>query len=480
MFRHLASIPRRVPFTFAVGYAGAKTIGADVAVQKYIEKAPEIDKKRAAVFLCFGIIQVGFVQYMLYCRLFPRLFQTAGTFNLKPFAEKIRDRVGILNVGKMVCLDQFVYHPLMYFPVFYTCQEFINGGASSPTTIVRNALQKYSGNYKEDLKALWKIYIPVSILQCSVVPLHLRVPFVATVGIFWCAILSFMRGDDVRAKDDNDAAVSTIATLDFNTLSEKLGLAQVSEFAAEKTAEQMQRLAKLLHEAPLFSDIDGKAVEALLVSMKCRKIPAGSTVFTEGEMGESLFIVEAGCLERVKNINGTPKVVKRLMPGDVFGESILVEYCPRVTSVVAREDCMCWELDKETVLNAVRDSALPRRNKFIAVLSSILPDVNTLVPENFKKGKQILQQGPAGNEFFIVQEGYVVAVQHDQQKTSWVTSYGPGDYFGRNTLQKQQSRSVSLIVESDFAKVLSMSREAFDQLEMHHFLAMDVAPDRLL
>ena len=29
------------------------------------------------------------------------------------------------NLAAQVCLDQFVYHPLCYFPVFYACKELI-------------------------------------------------------------------------------------------------------------------------------------------------------------------------------------------------------------------------------------------------------------------------------------------------------------------------------------------------------------------
>jgi len=225
MWHLLKSIPRRAPFAFAVWYGGAKTIGADIMVQKCVEGRDEIDNKRATVFLCFGLFQVGFVQYLLYCRLFARLFPTAESYALKPIAEKLADRIGTLNVGKQVCLDQFVYHPVMYFPVFYTCKEIVNGNTNSLTEMVWQALQKYHTNMLDDLKALWKIYIPVSILQCSVVPMHLRVPFVATIGIFWCAILSYMRGED--APSQMDEAVRRIATIDPKELTKRLEQARL-------------------------------------------------------------------------------------------------------------------------------------------------------------------------------------------------------------------------------------------------------------
>lgn len=195
MWDRLCYVPRRWPFQFAVLFGGAKTIGADVYVQKVVENADEIDTRRAMVFLGFGLIQVGAVQYALYVSTFTRLFSGAAAFAGKPIAAKLKDGPGLQNLMKQVCLDQFVYHPLMYFPVFYSCQEILKGESANPVEIVKRALTKYIPNMKEDLLALWKIFIPSSIIQFSFVPLYLRVPFCASVGIFWCGILSAMRGD---------------------------------------------------------------------------------------------------------------------------------------------------------------------------------------------------------------------------------------------------------------------------------------------
>lgn len=195
MFAHIASIPRRFPLAFAVWYGGARSLGADLMVQKHVERRPDIDRKRAMVFLGFGLFQVGFVQYLLYVNAFSRMFAGSAAFSAKPLLDKIRDRSGILNVAKQVGLDQFVYHPVMYFPVFYTCQEIVENSDKNPLMLVPKALDKCLTNLWDDLTSLWSIFIPVSCVQFSVVPTHLRVPFVATFGILWGSILSYKRGD---------------------------------------------------------------------------------------------------------------------------------------------------------------------------------------------------------------------------------------------------------------------------------------------
>ena len=197
MLYRILSLAERYPCRFAVGYGGAKTVAADILVQQYVERR-ELDRRRSAIFLLFGFVQVGFVQYQLYVNAFTRIFPSAASFAAAPLATKLKDTVGLRNVAFQVGLDQFVYHPLCYFPVFYVCQELVRGEPASPVETVRNAITAYRPNAVEDLKALWSVFVPVSIMQFSIMPMHLRVPFAATFGFVWCGILSCMRGAEVK------------------------------------------------------------------------------------------------------------------------------------------------------------------------------------------------------------------------------------------------------------------------------------------
>lgn len=130
-------LAERFPLGFSVAYGGAKTVAADALVQKYMEDRAELDTRRQAIFLLFGCFQVGFVQYQIYVNGFTRLFPTAAQFSAKSLADKAKDAVGLRNLAAQVGLDQLVYHPLCYFPVFYTCKELIeSGGVPSAATVV--------------------------------------------------------------------------------------------------------------------------------------------------------------------------------------------------------------------------------------------------------------------------------------------------------------------------------------------------------
>ena len=61
----LASIPRRHPFAFGVGVSAVKTVTADTMAQLYLEDAASLDTRRSAIFLAWGALYLGGVQYFI-------------------------------------------------------------------------------------------------------------------------------------------------------------------------------------------------------------------------------------------------------------------------------------------------------------------------------------------------------------------------------------------------------------------------------
>ena len=67
---------------------------------------------------------------------------------------------------------------------------------------IMKVLQDYQKNMKEDLLALWKIWVPATMFNFAFMPMHLRIPFVAGVSLLWTCVLSAMRGGDVAHSSD--------------------------------------------------------------------------------------------------------------------------------------------------------------------------------------------------------------------------------------------------------------------------------------
>lgn len=238
-----------------------------------------------------------------------------------------------------------------------------------------------------------------------------------------------------------------------------------------KTDDQKDRLKKTLQKSFMFSSLEAKDMETIIMAMKEVPLKAGTKVINEGDDGDFLFVIERGTLECIKKINDEDKVVKRCDPGDVFGELALLYNCPRAASVVAQDDCVCWQLDRESFNHIVKEAAAKKRNtyesflKSVTLLSSIdayerSQIADALVPEAFKKGDTIVRQDEPGDKFYIVEEGALYAMKGNQR----VMEYKRGDYFGELALLKNQPRAASVIVDSAEAKVLGMTRGSFSKM----------------
>eukprot|EP00210_Caulerpa_lentillifera_P004291 g4094.t1 len=181
------------PFKTAVLTSFIKTGAADVFAQKVVEKRETIDWQRNAVYSVFGFIYLGMFQYYLYNIKFAK------------WCKGIVDNFGRVGMPVVkVGLDQFVHHPFVYFPVFFITKSLVSGKG------FEDAYTKYKLEIWESCKALWGIWLPAQLVNFSMVPRHLRVPYVAAVSFGWTTVLSVMQARfddaDVLEKPVKEAA----------------------------------------------------------------------------------------------------------------------------------------------------------------------------------------------------------------------------------------------------------------------------------
>lgn len=194
-------IPKSYPLAFGMFFSTFKTSFSDLLVQTTVEKRDTIDWRRNAAFASFGCFYLGGVQYLLYVPVFKRFFPTAGEFSGLTIKQKLNNPRGMKETAAQVGLDQFVHHPLLYFPVFYATKEIVTNPTSPD--LKRAIVKDYFGtNFKEDMVALWKIWIPSTVLNFTFMPLWGRIPWVASTSLIWTCILSMMRGGDDPIKGE--------------------------------------------------------------------------------------------------------------------------------------------------------------------------------------------------------------------------------------------------------------------------------------
>lgn len=81
-------------------------------------------------------------------------------------------------------------------------------------------------------------------------------------------------------------------------------------------------------------------------------LPAGRTVFREGEPGDTMFAVLSGAVDII--IHG--KSVETVEAGGVFGEMALIEDRPRVAAAVVKEDAKIVAIDRKRFMFLVQQN----------------------------------------------------------------------------------------------------------------------------
>lgn len=86
-----------------------------------------------------------------------------------------------------------------------------------------------------------------------------------------------------------------------------------------------------------------------------RRCSDGDVIFSEGEMGECLFLIVSGGVRIKKEGDVVATVVAELGPGEMFGESAVIERRPRSASAIASGDTDLACYDRDAFLSAVQD-----------------------------------------------------------------------------------------------------------------------------
>jgi CRP-like cAMP-binding protein len=100
----------------------------------------------------------------------------------------------------------------------------------------------------------------------------------------------------------------------------------------------------------LFPDFSDDELVAVMGGLQLVEYKAGDLVVSQGEPGDSLFLVTTGMVKAwIRNREGRYVLVRRLGDGDFFGEISVLSGSPRTATVVAATACEMLELDRATL-----------------------------------------------------------------------------------------------------------------------------------
>jgi CRP-like cAMP-binding protein len=110
---------------------------------------------------------------------------------------------------------------------------------------------------------------------------------------------------------------------------------------------------ELLRNVPLFSGLERKDLRDVASTMKERRFAPGHVLAEEGQSGVGFFVIEEG--EAKVEVGG--REVRRLHPGDYFGEIALIADSPRTATITAETELVAlgltsWEFRPIVETNA--------------------------------------------------------------------------------------------------------------------------------
>ena len=122
------------------------------------------------------------------------------------------------------------------------------------------------------------------------------------------------------------------------------------------TASQNQLLTE--HLRNFLHGIEPEALEMLRAHLEWVEVPGGSTLMSQGEPGESMYLTVSGRLRAyVRSDDGAQRRVADMGRGQVIGEISLFTDAPRAATVVAVRDSVLVRLTKDVFKTLLASSA---------------------------------------------------------------------------------------------------------------------------
>ena len=94
----------------------------------------------------------------------------------------------------------------------------------------------------------------------------------------------------------------------------------------------------MLQEMPIFGGVNEATLELILDKAKVVEVAKNDYYFREGDLDNSIYILERGQVVVYRKWNGKCYKLRELDKGDCFGEMALMDCKPRSAEVMATDD----------------------------------------------------------------------------------------------------------------------------------------------
>lgn len=142
-----------------------------------------------------------------------------------------------------------------------------------------------------------------------------------------------------------------------------------------------------LKNSHYFKNLDEKELAVLAQVVEEKTLPPGTTLFLEGMLGESMYIVVTGKIKISKMIaEGEEKVLLVLGAGDHFGEMAILDGGPRAASAVSTEQTKILILRRGDIMKLQKTHP----SVVLKVILALVQDFSKRIRENAERYKHLL------------------------------------------------------------------------------------------
>src|SRR3970282_1965908 len=110
-----------------------------------------------------------------------------------------------------------------------------------------------------------------------------------------------------------------------------------------------------LRRIPFFSELPDDVLDAIRRCLRVERHPRGAILFREGDLGDTLYLVQSGQLKVYSDATGEERIFAYIGPGGFFGELALLLEQPRSATVVVMIDAEVALLSKGDLEDLLRD-----------------------------------------------------------------------------------------------------------------------------
>lgn len=237
----------------------------------------------------------------------------------------------------------------------------------------------------------------------------------------------------------------------------------------------MSITAELLSRLEPLSSLSRMRIDELLTQCRAETLPAGSTVFREGDTDNQAIYLLRGKLMLANNAADQDLV---LDAGSEDAKHPVADKQPRQLTAVTASTVDLVRLDNdliEMMMTWDEMAELPEANAEPGLLANKTSAFQNLPPANFEKihqrmepvrvaaGDVIMKEGDPGDYYYLVETGAAVVTRQGAGGLMTIAELGPGDSMGEEALVSSNPRNATVTMKTA-GKLLRLDQASFNEL----------------